>query len=281
MQVLPYIQACLERIDTVLKRYLPQANQTPENLHEAMRYACLTGGKRVRPLLVYAAGHALGIPQEQLDAPAAAVELIHAYSLVHDDLPAMDNDDLRRGQPSCHIAFDDATAILAGDALQALAFEVIANADLIDAKQRTKMLSCLAKSVGSFGMVGGQAIDLTTKNPVNVDQLAHLHRCKTGALIRGSIQLAALTQPIKSETFNQLTLFAETLGLAFQVQDDILDTESDEETQQASYSKLLGITGAQQWLNQLHQEALGILAQMDGDTEYLKHITNFVVERKQ
>jgi farnesyl diphosphate synthase len=288
-----YIQECLDRIDSVLAQYLPDTKATPTHLHEAMRYAVLNGGKRLRPLLVYATGYALRIPREKLDAPAVAVEFLHAYSLIHDDLPAMDNDDLRRGKPTCHIAFDEATAILAGDALHALAFETLANASHIDASRRLQMIGCLAKSAGSFGMVGGQAIDLSSSsNSMNHDQLAHMHRCKTGAVIRASIQLAALMQPVAAETFNQLTLFAETLGLAFQVQDDLLDVEGDASLMgkntgvdaaldKATYPAILGMTGAKQWLHQLHEEALSILAYIDGDTKYLKHLTNFAVSRNQ
>ncbi len=287
-----YIQECLERIDDILLKYLPDAKMTPSHLHEAMRYAVLNGGKRLRPLLVYATGYALRTPLDKLDPLAAAVELIHSYSLIHDDLPVMDNDDLRRGKPTCHIAFGEATALLAGDALQALAFEILANADHIEAQRRINMIACLSKSAGSLGMVGGQAIDLSsTGKSLDHDQLAHMHRCKTGALIRASIQLAAMMQPVNPETFNQLTLFAETLGLAFQVQDDLLDVEgdiaflgkktgADTALNKATYPSILGMTGAKQWLNQLHQEALGLLAYIDGDTQYLKHLANFVVLRK-
>jgi farnesyl diphosphate synthase len=291
MQVLHYIQECRQRIDEVLAYYLPPYSKSPETLHDAMRYASLGGGKRVRPLLVYATGRALNIKREKLDAAAAAVEFIHAYSLIHDDLPAMDNDDLRRGKPTCHIAFDQATAILAGDALQTLAFEIIANAENIKAESRIKMISCLAKGAGSFGMVGGQAIDIAAQhNSINTEELTHMHRCKTGALIRASVQMAALVEPVPSDTFNQLTLFSECLGLAFQVQDDILDVVGntahtgkkqgkDQDKNKCTYPSMLGLTGAQQWLHQLHEEALGLLAQIDGDTDYLKHITNFIVSR--
>jgi farnesyl diphosphate synthase len=282
MQVQAYINACLSRIDTQLDIYLPDETQMPESLHKAMRYATLNGGKRVRPLLVYATGRALDMPEEKLDPAAVAVEFIHAYSLVHDDLPAMDDDETRRGVPTCHIAFDEATAILAGDALQTLAMEVIADAAFIEPEQRTQMIACLAKAAGSYGMVGGQAIDIAAQaQDVDVAQLAHLHRCKTGALIRASIQLAALVEPIDQDTFNQLTLFAESLGLAFQIRDDILDVESDQKTNKASYPNIMGLAEAKQWLTQLHQEALGILAHIDGDTEYLKHIADFIVVREQ
>ncbi len=276
-----YIQECLDHIDALLSKYLPDPSATPVHLHEAMRYAVLNGGKRLRPLLVYSTGYALHIPREKLDPLAVAVELIHSYSLIHDDLPCMDNDELRRGKPTCHIAFDEATALLAGDALQALAFEILACANHIEPQYRIKMIACLTKSAGSLGMVGGQAIDLSSSpSNMNPDQLAHMHRCKTGALIRASIQLAAMIQPTDPSIFNQLTVFAETLGLAFQVQDDLLDIEGDIALDKATYPAMLGVTGAKQWLHQLHQEALGILAHIDGDTQYLKHLTNFVVSRK-
>ncbi len=282
MQVQNYIESCLSRINTQLDRTLPPATQSPESLHEAMRYACLNGGKRVRPLLIYAAGHMLNIPNEKLDSAAIAVELIHAYSLIHDDLPSMDNDDLRRGKPTCHIAFNEATAILAGDALHTLAFEVLSNAIDIADTQRIQMMACLARAAGSFGMVGGQAMDMAAQaTNLSKDQLAHMHRCKTGALIRASIQMAALIDPIPQDTFNQLTLFSESLGLAFQVRDDLLDVESDKTANKASYPAILGLKETQQWLAQLHQEALGILAHMDGNTAYLKHIAGFIVVREQ
>lgn len=282
MQVQAYIEEHLARIDTRLKHYLPPEKQAPEHLHKAMRYACLNGGKRVRPLLVYATGYALAIPTEQLDPAAAAVEFIHAYSLIHDDLPAMDDDDTRRGNPTCHIAFDEATATLAGDGLQTLAFEVLANAENIDEMQRVRMIACLAKAAGSSGMVGGQAIDMAAQaQDFNADQLAHMHRCKTGALIRASIQMAAMVEPIPQDTFNQLTLFSESLGLAFQIRDDILDVEGDKAANRASYPAILGIPEAKQWLAQLHQEALGILAHIEGNTEYLKYIADFIVVRDQ
>lgn len=292
MQVKVYMQECLNRIEATLGRYLPSPSQTPEVLHQAMRYSCLGGGKRVRPLMVYATGDALGLDKSLLDAPAAAVEFIHTYSLIHDDLPAMDDDAIRRGKPACHIEFGVGVAILAGDALQALAFEVLANAEYIEPTQRLQLISILAKASGSYGMVGGQAIDLAAQ-PANMNaaQLTHMHRCKTGALIRASIQMAASIKPIPQNTFNQLTLFAESLGLAFQIQDDILDIESstevmgkpqgsDQARNKATYPALLGVEGAKQWLDQLHEEALGILSLIDCDTEKLKQLTEFLITRK-
>lgn len=291
MQVKIYMQDCLKRIETVLDRTLPPADQSPELLHQAMRYSCLGGGKRVRPLMVYATGDALGLEKSLLDPLAVAVELIHTYSLIHDDLPDMDDDALRRGKPSCHIEFNPAIAILAGDALQALAFEVLANAEQIDPAIRVKLISILSRASGSYGMVGGQAIDLEAQpTTISAAQLTHMHRCKTGALICASIQMAASLKTIPQDTFQQLTLFAESLGLAFQIQDDILDIEgtteqlgkpqgSDQEANKATYPALLGLPGAKQWLNQLHEEALGILSYIDLDTSRLKSLTEFLISR--
>lgn len=292
MQVKLYMQECLKRIEMILDRILPPADQDPELLHQAMRYSSLAGGKRVRPLMVYATGDALGLEKGLLDPLAAAVELIHTYSLIHDDLPDMDDDALRRGKPSCHIEFGPAIAILAGDALQALAFEVLANAQQIDPSTRVKLISILARASGSLGMVGGQAIDLSAQ-PANISaaQLTHMHRCKTGALISASIQMAASLKAIPHDTYQQLTLFAESLGLAFQIQDDILDIEgtteelgkpqgSDLAANKATYPALLGLPGAKQWLEQLHEEALGILAHIDLDTSKLKQLTEFLILRK-
>lgn len=292
MQVKIYMQECLQRIESTLERALPAAQQSPELLHQAMRYSALNGGKRVRPLMVYATGAALGIDKQLLDAPAIAVELIHTYSLIHDDLPSMDDDALRRGKPSCHIQFGEGLAVLAGDALQALAFEVLANAEQIPPQARLKLIAILSKASGSYGMVGGQAIDLAAQpTHMNASQLTHMHRCKTGALIRASIQMAASTKPIPKDTYNQLTLFSESLGLAFQIQDDILDIESSTEqlgkpqgsdlaANKATYPALMGLTGAKQWLEQLYEEALGILSHIDGDTEKLRQLTEFLIRRK-
>jgi farnesyl diphosphate synthase len=292
MQVKIYMQECLNRIETTLDRVLPPADQTPELLHQAMRYSCLGGGKRIRPLMVYAAGDALGINKQLLDPIAAAVELIHTYSLIHDDLPAMDDDALRRGKPSCHIEFGEGIAILAGDALQALAFEVLAKAEHIDPATIVTLIQILTKASGSYGMVGGQAIDMSAQlSSMSASQLTNMHRCKTGALISASIQMTASLKPIPQDTYNQLTLFAESLGLAFQIQDDILDIEgstellgkpqgSDQAANKVTYPALLGLPGAKQWLEQLHEEALGILTHIDADTEKLRQLTEFLIHRK-
>jgi farnesyl diphosphate synthase len=220
----------LKRLDEALNHWLPPAAQYPPRLHEAMRYAA-SGGKRLRPLLIYATGEVLGVPARALDPAAAAVELVHAYSLVHDDLPAMDDDDLRRGQPTVHKQFDEALAILAGDAMQALAFYALthdAEAGL-DPPQRLKMIELLADASGSRGMAGGQAIDLqSTGQRISVAELEAMHIHKTGALIRASVLMACYAgAPIDSVHLDALDHYGKALGLAFQIQDDILDIEGD------------------------------------------------------
>jgi len=224
------IPAHLERLDRALDHWLPPATQYPLRLHEAMRYAA-AGGKRLRSLLIYATGEVLGVPVRALDPAATAVELVHAYSLVHDDLPAMDDDDLRRGQPTVHKKFDEALAILAGDAMQALAFYVLthdAEAGLEPA-QRLKMIDLLAEASGSRGMAGGQAIDLeSTGKQISVAELEAMHIHKTGALIRASVLMACYAgAPLDSTKLGALDQYGKALGLAFQIQDDILDIEGD------------------------------------------------------
>jgi geranylgeranyl pyrophosphate synthase len=225
----PTLQHYVARVEGVLDRVLPPASQAPERLHAAMRYSVLGGGKRIRPMLVYAANHALGGDPTRADAPAAAVEIIHAYSLIHDDLPAMDDDALRRGKPTCHLAFDEATAILAGDALQALAFEVLAgDPSMADhPARRGYMLLRLAAACGAHGMAGGQALDLDAVGKrLTLAELERMHSYKTGALIRASVALGALAarraDPI---LLAQLDRYARAVGLAFQIRDDILDVE--------------------------------------------------------
>lgn len=224
------IPVYLERLDRALDAWLPPAGQHPASLHEAMRYSS-EGGKRLRPLLIYATGEVLEIPARTLDAAAVAVELTHAYSLVHDDLPAMDNDDLRRGRPTCHRKFDEATAILAGDALQTVAFHVLASdrESGLDDRQRLKMIELLAEASGSRGMAGGQAMDLAaTGKPLGVAELEAMHVHKTGALIRGCVLMACQAKSLlDTGDLDALDRYAKALGLAFQIQDDILDVEGD------------------------------------------------------
>ena len=220
----------LQRLDRVLSHWLPPATQYPPRLHEAMRYAA-DGGKRLRPLLIYATGEVLGVPPRPLDPAAAAVELVHAYSLVHDDLPSMDDDDLRRGRPTVHRKFDEAMAILAGDAMQALAYYALTH-DIeagLDPLQRLKMIELLADASGSRGMAGGQAIDLeSTGKQISVAELEAMHIHKTGALIRASVLMACYAgAPLDSAHLDSLDQYGKALGLAFQIQDDILDIEGD------------------------------------------------------
>lgn len=259
-----------ERVETALVAALPDPQQAPQGLHQAMRYSVLGGGKRLRPLLVYAAGRYTGADQALLDAPAAAVEMVHAYSLVHDDLPAMDDDDLRRGRPTTHIAFDQATAILAGDALQARAFEVLAAADVPPALALGWMRS-LAPAAGAAGMCGGQALDIdATGQGQDQPQLERMHALKTGALIRSAVCMGALAGGAEDVILARLDRFAELLGLAFQVRDDILDIEADTATlgktagkdvaqHKSTYPALLGLDGARAYLVDLEARMLDCL----------------------
>ena len=283
-----------ERADAALEKWLPADTIAPERLHQAMRYSVINGGKRVRPILVYAAGHAVGVKQQQLDAPAAAIELIHAYSLVHDDLPAMDDDDLRRGQPTCHKAFDEATAILTGDALQTLAFHVLADGldDELPASQLKDIINTLATSSGSRGMAGGQAIDLeSVGKELNVAQLENMHIHKTGALIRASVRMGALCKPgIDKKTLKKMDHYAKCIGLAFQIQDDILDVEADTETlgktqgsdiakNKPTYPSLMGMDEAKQMATELVNDAIETLQPFGEAAEPLKAIAQYIIKR--
>ena len=283
-----------ERVEHALEARLPGADVTPTRLHDAMRYACLGGGKRVRALLVYAAGNAAGAPLEALDAPACAVELVHAYSLVHDDLPAMDDDDLRRGKPTCHRAYDEATALLAGDALQTLAFDVLC--DPRDAApraaRRVEMVHTLARAAGSVGMAGGQVIDLAAVGrTLTLEELETMHRLKTGALIRASVHLGALASPsAQPRELDVLARYAGCIGLAFQIRDDILDVEASTEVlgkQQGAdaalgkptYTSLLGLQAAKARVAQLHRDALASLQGFDANADLLRGLADFIVDR--
>lgn len=251
-----------QRVEAVLEQTLPTAETAPQRLHAAMRHATLGGGKRIRPLLVYAAGSLFGTDERWLDAPATAVEMIHAYSLVHDDLPAMDDDALRRGKPTVHVAFDEATAILAGDALQAQAFSLLAEAP-VSAELRVAWLRSLASAAGVAGMCGGQALDVDATGQLqSLAQLERMHALKTGALIRASVRMGALAGTVDEGTLQVLDGFAQALGLAFQVRDDILDVESSSEQlgktagkdaaqAKSTYPALLGMDGAKAKLKEL------------------------------
>jgi farnesyl diphosphate synthase len=289
-----YLTACQNRVERALDARLPAENILPQGLHQAMRYSVLDGGKRTRPLLTYATGQALGLSEDLLDAQACAVEFIHVYSLIHDDLPAMDDDDLRRGKPTCHKAFDEATAILAGDALQALAFDVLANDSSIqvDATARLKMITTLTKASGSQGMVGGQAIDLASVGTkLTVPELENMHIHKTGALIRASINLAALSKPdIDPVMAKKLDHYAKCIGLSFQVKDDILDVESDtatlgktqgkdEDNDKPTYPALLGMAGAKQKAQELHELAVASLTEFGKEADLLRDLSLYIIER--
>jgi len=283
------------RIEHVLSERLPDNNNNTGHfsaqLVEAMRYSTLAGGKRLRALLVYATGEALGVDLALLDAPASAVEMIHAYSLVHDDMPIMDNDDLRRGRPTCHKKFGDATALLVGDALQTLAFETLCD-DVLSPVQQSQMVKTLAHHSGVFGMAGGQAIDLeSVGKTLDLEALQAMHELKTGALIRASIRLGAMASTSVDETtLAKLDNYAFCIGLAFQVQDDVLDVITDTsilgKTQGAdialnkpTYPALLGLDAAQQKASDLIDRALNELAELPYTTQALAALAQFVVQR--
>lgn len=288
------IEAWRQRSEISLDKWLPSEDINPVQLHKAMRYSVLNGGKRIRPILVYAAGYAVSADESALDAPASAIEFIHAYSLIHDDLPAMDDDDLRRGKPTCHKAFDEAQAILAGDALQSLAFHTIAHGlpKNIPAEQKLEIIDTLATSSGSRGMAGGQAIDLASVGKsLNIAELEDMHVHKTGALIRASVKMGALCQPeIAKEQLKKLDHYAKCIGLAFQIQDDILDVTSDTETlgktqgadialNKPTYPSLLGLEGAREMAEELHKNAHDSLDIFAEKAEPLRWLADYIVKR--
>lgn len=275
MQASDYLAHRKERIDQALTELLPSCTQDPKRLHDAMRYAVLNGGKRLRPLLVYATGETFGASLTTLDRAACAVELIHAYSLVHDDLPAMDNDDLRRGIPTCHKAFDETTAILVGDALQALAFEIIASSQEthLSPTQQLNMLTILAKASGSFGMVGGQALEFSwADQKINLEQQETIHLLKTGALITASIQLGAIAANVSSNELNILTQFGNTLGLAFQIQDDIQDYKIEQSSR--SYLSHMDLPQASEKLIELYEQTQKLFNQLGDIAMPLRFVTD-------
>jgi geranylgeranyl pyrophosphate synthase len=289
-----YLSFCQNRVEMALEDRLPSGQLLPQKLHQAMRYSVLNGGKRMRPMLTYCTGKTLGIDPEALDAPACAVEFIHVYSLIHDDLPAMDDDDLRRGKATCHVAFDEATAILAGDALQALAFEILAHDPSImtTAEGRLKMIIALAKASGSQGMVGGQAIDLQSVGTrLNLPELENMHIHKTGALIRASVNMATLAKTdIDPNVATKLDHYAKCIGLSFQVKDDILDEESDTATlgktqgkdkdnDKPTYPALLGLAGAKQKAQELHEKALDSLSIFGKEADLLRDLSLYIIQR--
>ena len=285
-------QQSQQRIDRHLNAMLPIAGQGETTLFEAIRYSLFNGGKRIRPLLAYAAAKAVGEINPSTDRVAAALEMIHAYSLIHDDLPAMDNADLRRGKPSCHIAFDEATAILAGDGLQTLAFEQLLEAQQLPPQTTLRLLAMLTKAAGVDGMVYGQAIDMAAVNQtLTLPQLEHMHRHKTGAMITASVMMGGMTVGASERQLGALKDYGEAIGLAFQVQDDILDAitntavlgkqqGSDQARNKPTYLSLLGIDGARQKAAELHGKSLTALASFDERADQLRAIADYIVKRE-
>ncbi|WP_430460381.1 (2E,6E)-farnesyl diphosphate synthase [Thalassolituus sp. LLYu03] len=282
-----------QRTEDQLRAELAQLALADARLADAMMYGVLNGGKRLRPFLVYATAEALGGSREQADAAAVAIEMVHSYSLVHDDLPAMDDDDLRRGKPTCHIAFDEATAILAGDGLLTAAFEVLAKAPHQNDRQRLTLIRLLANGAGGAGMVAGQSIDLGhVGKQMTLQQLENMHRHKTGALIRVSVQMgaAAVCDTLAPATEQALIAYADAVGLAFQVWDDILDIEGDTAVlgkqqgadlalNKPTYPALLGLEGARRKAQELIADAHAALASVPGDTRLLADLADYIISR--
>ena len=282
------------RINHFLETQLNQVDTQPAPLADAMKYALLLGGKRIRPFLVYATGRMLGASMNQLDYVAAAIEAVHAYSLIHDDLPAMDNDSLRRGEPTCHIAFDEATAILAGDALQAFAFETLTNATALSAEQKVRLVHALSHAAGAQGMCLGQSLDLISEHKsVSLTELERIHNSKTAALLSAALIMGFICSPRYSDKQleQQLARYGAAIGLAFQVQDDILDIEgessvlgktvgADLASDKSTYPKLLGLDGAKQKAQDLYQIALSELDRIPFNSIALRALAKFIIYRK-
>ena len=286
-------QKAQAQTELLLERFLPSENQVPHTLHEAMRYVTLGGGKRLRPLLVLAASELGDADQNAVEQAMATIEMVHVYSLVHDDMPAMDNDSLRRGKPTCHVKYDEATALLVGDALQTQAFDVLSRPTGLPAERQISMLSTLAKASGSLGMAGGQAIDLANVGKaMNQAQLEQMHSLKTGALIRVAVVLGALACPdLDSDDVRTLDKYAAKLGLAFQVIDDVLDCEADTATlgktagkdsdnDKPTYVKLMGLQAARAYAETLTAEAAALLEPFGAKALHLRLLAEFVTARK-
>lgn len=291
-----FLKLYQERVEAAIEKWLPSPDTGPKHLHEAMRYALFSKGKRIRPALVYATGELLGLNHKVLNAPAVAVEAVHTYSLIHDDLPAMDDDDLRRGVPACHKAYDEATAILAGNSLQSLAFHVLAsdNELIISDRQRARMIDILAQAAGSKGMAGGQADDLIAAGKkLNLSELENIYIHKTAVLIKASVKLGALSKPdIETHLFDCLSQYAGCIGLAFQIQDDIMDIESnarimgklkgsDLKNNKPTYPGLLGLDQSKDLAKLLHKEAVSNLSIFGEDAAILKQIADHMIYRKK
>ena len=283
------------RMEAALDARLPPADAIPQRLHEAMRYSVLGGGKRIRPALLFATALTLGLTEDQVEAAACAIELIHVYSLVHDDLPAMDDDDLRRGRPTCHKAFDEATAILVGDALQPLAFQLLARDPALPASPavRLRLVDILSEVSGTFGMAGGQAIDLSVQGrKVDIAQIEDMHARKTGAVIRASVLMAAECAPqLDPKAYAALDQFATAIGLAFQIQDDLLDvlgdvstlgkaTGADQERDKPTHPAIIGIEASQARVNLLHGQALAALDLFGERAAPLRALANWLLSRR-
>jgi farnesyl diphosphate synthase len=285
------IAALQDRFESVLEQRLLPESRNPVLLHRAMRYASLAGGKRFRPVLVYSTGKALGLSVEDLDPIAVAIEIIHAYSLIHDDLPAMDDDDLRRGRPTCHKAFDEATAILAGDALQALAFEVLASELSPRSPNSLAVINTIARACGSIGMAGGQVLDLSAVGQkISEQKLTTMHRLKTGALITAAVTAPGILSGAGGETLVHLSSFGECIGLAFQVHDDILDvtgnseltgksTLADAALNKPTFPSILGLDKSRKRAHDLRDEAIFHLQHITGDTHGLAWLADYVISR--
>ena len=291
----PALEAWRERMERALAARLPAPTELPARLHEAMRYAVLGGGKRVRPALLFATARTVGLAEDEVEAAACAIELVHVYSLVHDDLPAMDDDDLRRGRATCHKAFDEATAILVGDALQPLAFQLLAEDPALpaSAEVRLRLVGILAEASGTFGMAGGQAIDLAVQGKaLEVGQVEDMHARKTGALIRASVLMAAACVPaLEPRLHEALVDFAVAIGLAFQIQDDLLDvlgdpttigkaTGADQARAKPTYPAVVGVSASQQRVHELHERALQALVPFGERAEPLRRLSAWLLARR-
>jgi len=288
------LEAWRSRMEAALARCLPPADVVPERLHEAMRYSVLGGGKRVRPALLFATARTLGLTEDEVEAAACAIELIHVYSLVHDDLPAMDDDDLRRGRPTCHKAYDEATAILVGDALQPLAFQLLVRDPKLPAAPaiRLRLIDLLSEASGTFGMAGGQAIDLEVQGKqLDITQVEDMHSRKTGAVIRASVLMAAECAPqLAPHLRAALTRFAAAIGLAFQIQDDLLDltgdvstlgkaTGADREHAKPTHPAMIGVAASQERVHLLHNQALDALVPFGERAAPLRSLAHWLLSR--